>query len=92
MYESLPVEVNTGRFGPYVKRNGLFVSIKKDAPFDLWSIDYDQAVQLLEEKKKADAQKHIHEFRHGKEMIQVLNGPYGPYIKYGKKNYKIPKG
>jgi DNA topoisomerase-1 len=47
---------------------------------------------LIEEKKKAEANKYIHKFPYANEEIQVLNGPYGPYIKYGKKNYKIPKG
>lgn len=52
----------------------------------------DQAIQLIEEKKKADANKYIHRFEYQGDEIQVLNGMYGPYVKYGKKNYKIPKG
>jgi DNA topoisomerase-1 len=90
-YKGEKVLANNGRFGPYVKYGTLFASIKKDAEFDLYSITFDQAVQLIEEKKNADANKYIHRFDYKDEEIQVLNGPYGPYIKYAKKNYKIPK-
>lgn len=72
-YEGKPVQANSGRFGPYVKWNNLFASIKKDAEFDLRSITYEQAIQLIEEKKKAEANKHINEFTYKKETIQVLN-------------------
>ena len=91
-YEGQKVLANNGRFGPYVKWTTLFASIKKDAEFDLFSITLEQAIQLVEEKKKADANKYIHRFDYNGEEIQVLNGMYGPYIKYGKKNYRIPKG
>jgi DNA topoisomerase-1 len=91
-YQGEKVLANNGRFGPYVKWGSLFVSIKKDAEFDLFSITLEQAIELIEEKKKADANKYIHRFPYEGEEIQVLNGMYGPYVKYGKKNYKIPKG
>jgi DNA topoisomerase-1 len=90
-HEGEQVLANNGRFGPYVKRGKLFCSIKKDAEFDLFSITLDQAITLIEEKKKADANKYIHTFDYEGEQIFVLNGMYGPYVKYGKKNYKIPK-
>lgn len=91
-YQGEQVFANNWRFGPYVKRGKLFCSIKKDAEFDLFSITLDQAVQLIEEKKIAEANKYINKFDYEGQEIQVLNGMYGPYIKYGKKNYKIPKG
>lgn len=91
-YQGEKVLANNGRFGPYVKWGTLFASIKKDAEFDLFSITLEQASVLIEEKKNADANKYIHRFDHNGEEIQVLNGMYGPYIKYGKKNYRIPKG
>jgi DNA topoisomerase-1 len=75
-----------------VKWGKLFCSIKKDAEFDLFSITLEQAIQLIEEKKVAEANKYINKFDYGGQEIQVLNGMYGPYVKYGKKNYKIPKG
>jgi DNA topoisomerase-1 len=52
----------------------------------------DQAIELIEQKQQADANKYINTFTHEGEEIQVLNGMYGPYIKYGKRNYRIPKG
>lgn len=83
---------NIWRFWPYVQRDKTYASIKKDAEFDVFSITYDQAVELIKEKKNADANKHIAEFEHKGEKIEVLNWPYGPYVKYKKKNFKIPKG
>jgi DNA topoisomerase-1 len=59
-----------------VKRGTLFASIKKDAEFDLFSITLDQAIQLIEEKKNAEANKYINKFTYKGEEIQVLNGMY----------------
>jgi DNA topoisomerase-1 len=75
-YEGQQVLANNGRFGPYVKWGTLFASIKRDAEFDLFSISLEQAIQLIEEKKKADANKYIHRFDYNGEEIQVLNGMY----------------
>ena len=91
-YQGEQVTATNGRFGPYVKWGKLFCSIKKDAEFDLFSITLEQATVLIEEKKKTEANKYINVFEYEGQEIQVLNGMYGPYIKYGKKNYKIPKG
>ena len=79
---------NIGRFGPYVKVGSLFVSIKPEDPF---TIDEKTAQQFVKDKKKAEAEKHINEFKEGDTTIQVLNGRYGPYVTDGKKNAKIPK-
>ncbi len=88
-YEDMEVSVAIGRFGPYVKHNGGFVSIKKDD--DPASITLDRAVELIEEKRKADREKIIKTFPED-ENVQVLNGRYGPYLVIKKQNYKIPKG
>jgi DNA topoisomerase-1 len=77
-----------GRFGPYVSHDGLFASIPKGE--DPASVDFDRALELLEEKKKKDAEKFIKSFDEEPDL-QVLNGRWGPYIKFKKKNYKIPK-
>lgn len=90
--ENEEVLASAGRFGPYVKRKNLFVSIKKDSGLDPFSITLDEAIPMIQEKIAAEKNKYINEFDYEKEKIQVLNGPYGPYIKYAKKNYKIPKG
>jgi DNA topoisomerase-1 len=87
-YEGNEVAVNIGRFGPYVKFGKLFISIPKDE--DPMSLTLDRAIELIEEKKKAEANKYIKTFPENKD-VQVLNGRYGPYIKIGKKNIKIPK-
>tara|TARA_Y100000589_G_scaffold110243_1_gene104812 strand:- start:70975 stop:73290 length:2316 start_codon:yes stop_codon:yes gene_type:complete len=87
-YEGKEVSVNIGRFGPYVKFDKLFVSIPKEE--DPMKLTLERAVELIEEKKKAEANKYIKTFPENKD-VQVLNGRYGPYIKIGKKNIKIPK-
>jgi DNA topoisomerase-1 len=84
--EGEPVSANIGRFGPYVRYANKFVSIKGDDPY---TITLERALQLIVEKKIADANRLIRDFpEHG---IQVLNGRYGPYITNKAKNAKIPK-
>ena len=87
-FEELPVMANVGRFGPYVQHNKKFVSIPKGE--DPYTITGERAVELIQNKREADANKTIKAFE-GNDEVQVLNGRYGPYIKAGKKNVKIPK-
>jgi DNA topoisomerase-1 len=82
------VVIGVGRFGPYVKHNNKFVSIPKGV--DPLEIQLEEAVELIEEKEKKDKEKTIKIFEEEPDL-QVLNGRYGPYIKYQKSNYKIPK-
>ncbi len=86
-YEEKEVSVGIGRFGPYIKHNGTFVSLKKgeDEP---GTITLETAIQRIEEKRESDRNKTIKTFDNG---IQILNGRFGPYISFNKKNYKIPK-
>ena len=87
-FEDKEVSVAIGRFGPYVRHDGKFVSIPKDmAPAEL---TLEQAVELIEAKRKAETEKTIKTFDEDPEL-HVLNGRYRPYISYKKKNYKIPK-
>ena len=87
--EGKPVKANVGRFGPYVQNGSLFASIpKEEDPLD---ITFDRALELIAAKKKADAEKFVNSFDHEDGEIQILNGRWGPYIKQGRKNYKIPK-
>ncbi len=88
-FEGKPVVVNLGRFGPYVLHDKKFVSIPKDD--DPYTITGARAIELIESKRVADANRLIKSFKEDEEM-QVLNGRFGPYIKAGKKNVKIPKG
>lgn len=80
------ITANIGRFGPYVKVGESYVSIKDEDPF---SIDEKTARKLIAAKRKADAERIIHNF--AEEKIQVLNGRFGPYVTDGSKNAKIPK-
>ena len=88
-FEGSEVTVAIGRFGPYVKHAGKFVSIPKDVSPE--SITLDEACQLIADKRAAEAQRVIKEFTE-EPGLQVLNGRYGPYISYNKKNFKLPKG
>ncbi|MBS1544027.1 MAG: DNA topoisomerase I, partial [Bacteroidetes bacterium] len=88
-FEEKPVVVNIGRFGPYVLHDKKFVSIPKTD--DPYAINLDRAVELIRAKREADANKTIKLFDSNPD-IQILNGRFGPYIKAGKKNVKIPKG
>jgi len=88
-YEDKEVTVAIGRFGPYVKHNGGFMSIKKED--DPASITLDRAIEIIEAKRKADREKIIKSFPED-EKVQLLNGRYGAYLVIDKQNYKLPKG
>jgi DNA topoisomerase-1 len=88
-FEGKPVVVNLGRFGPYVLHDKKFVSVPKGD--DPYTITPSRAIELIEAKRVADANRLIKSFP-GNDEVQVLNGRFGPYVKAGKKNVKIPKG
>lgn len=88
-YKNEDVIVSIGRFGPYVKHNSLFASLKKNID-DPYTIEIDRAIELIEEKREKERNRIIKTFDNDKEL-QILNGRWGPYISYKKKNYKIPK-
>ena len=86
--EGKAVSVGVGRFGPYVRHDKEYVSIPKG--MDPMTVTMEEAEKMLREKKEKDAKKVIKQFPENPDM-QVLNGRYGPYIAYQKKNYKIPE-
>jgi len=88
-YEGQLVTIGAGRFGPYVQHDGKYISIPKGT--DPMSVELEEAVELIKEKRQAEANRHIKTLGEGEEMIEILNGRYGPYIAYKGKNYKIPK-
>jgi DNA topoisomerase-1 len=92
-YEWEKVVAAIGRFWPYLKYKNLFVSIPKwwDEPLDPYTITLEQSIPLIQKKIDSENNKYIHEFTHEWKKIEVLNWMYWPYIKYEKKNYKIPK-
>ena len=82
------VLTNIGRFGPYVKFGSKFASLGADD--DPYTIDLARALEIVSEKKRADAEREIKEFEGG--AIRILKGRYGPYLTDGKKNVRVPKG
>lgn len=87
-YKEAPVIIGKGRFGPYIKFGKTFINIKKEDPL---TIDQARVEELIEEHLQGESKKIIKSFKEN-ESVQVLNGRYGPYIKIGKRNVKIPKG
>ncbi len=85
--EGEPVSTNIGRFGPYVKYGSKFVSLKEGD--DPYQIDLPRALELVREKKAADAARVIAHFEEA--GISILRGRYGPYITDGDKNARVPK-
>lgn len=88
--EGKKVTAAIGRFGPYVRYDGKFVSLKADDGDDPYTVTLERAVELIKAKIEADAKALIKVFEED-ETVRVLNGRYGPYIKAGKLNAKIPK-
>lgn len=80
-----------GRFWPYLKYKNMFVSIPKDSELDPLYITLEESIPLIDAKIEFEKNKYINEFDNKGKKIQILNWRYGPYIKYEKKNYKIPK-
>lgn len=84
--DGIEIKANVGRFGPYLQKEKLYVSISED---ELMTISIEEALIKVKEKEQAEKEKYIQSWEG--EDIQVLKGRYGPYIKAGKKNVKIPK-
>ena len=87
-FENKKVTVAIGRFGPYVRHDNKFVSLGKED--DPYVVKFDRAIELIEAKREKDRKAVINIFEEEPEL-KVLNGRWGPYISYKKKNYKIPK-
>ncbi|OHC02412.1 MAG: DNA topoisomerase I [Planctomycetes bacterium RIFCSPLOWO2_12_FULL_40_19] len=87
-YEDKVITAAIGRFGPYIRHDNKFVSLTGDD--NPYTVVQERAIELIEAKRKADAEKFIKSFDENPD-VQVLNGRYGPYIKVGKKNVRIPK-
>ena len=86
-FEDSDVTVSIGKFGPYIAHDKKFYSLGKE--FDPYTISLEEATPIIAEKRKAKDERTIKVFE--KEKIQLLRGPYGPYIKQGLRNFKIPK-
>jgi len=88
-YEDKVLTVGVGRFGPYVRHDSKFYSLKKGVD-DPMEITNERAIELITEKREADKKKVIQVFE-GEEDFRILRGRYGPYISFKSKNYRIPK-
>jgi DNA topoisomerase-1 len=86
-FEDEEVSVNIGRFGPYAAHAKKFYSLNKE--MDPYTVTLEELTPMIAEKRKAKDERTIKVFE--KEKIQLLRGPYGPYIKQGLRNFKLTK-
>jgi DNA topoisomerase-1 len=86
-FEEEDVSVNIGRFGPYAAHAKKFYSLNKE--MDPYTVTLEELTPMIAEKRKAKDERTIKVFE--KEKIQLLRGPYGPYIKQGLRNFKLTK-
>ena len=87
LFEDAEVTVNIGRFGPYAAHDKKFYSLNKE--MDPYTVTLEDLTPMIAEKRKAKDERTIKVFE--KEKIQLLRGPYGPYIKQGLRNFKLTK-
>ena len=88
-FEGKTVVVGIGRFGPYIRHDGKYVSLPKE--FTQQGVSLKDAIMLIQQKREQESQRLIKKFDEDDEL-ELLNGRFGPYIAYKKKNYKLPKG
>jgi len=89
LFEDKELIVNIGKFGPYVKHDNKYFSLARTD--DPMAVTEERLIEIITEKRQQDSNRTIKEFSEDAEA-KVLNGKYGPYIAFGKKNVKIPKG
>ena len=87
-YNDKTIVAAIGRFGPYIRYNSKFISLGK--LYSPYTVTIEEAINLIEESAKKEAEKFINEFPEFD--IQILNGRFGAYLKHGGENYKLPKG
>ncbi|MGO1672019.1 MAG: type I DNA topoisomerase [Sphingobacterium sp.] len=88
-YEEKEMSVAIGRFGPYIRHDNSFYSLPKE--LDPLDVEEGQAIEIIEEKRKKDREKIIRVFDENPEA-KIENGRWGPFVRFGKQNLKIPKG
>ena len=88
-FEGKEVTIGIGRFGPYIRHDNKFVSLKKGED-DPYTIDLETAIERIKEKREADIKKVIKTFDEEPEL-KILKGRWGPYISFKGKNFRIPK-
>ncbi|RCU43318.1 type I DNA topoisomerase [Chryseobacterium lacus] len=86
-YKGEPVTKGKGRFGPFIKYKDMFVNVPKK--YDFENLSQNDIQELIEAKLEKEANRYIQQWE--KEKISIENGRWGPFIKFGKTNFKIPK-
>jgi len=89
VFEETEMTVAIGRFGPYIRHKSAFYSLPKG--LDPLDVSEEQAVEIIKEKRQKDIDKVIRVFEENAEA-QIENGRWGPFVRFGKQNLKIPKG
>src|SRR5690606_10452809 len=88
-FEEKDMTVAIGRFGPYIRHNNAFYSISKE--LDPLEIEENEAIEIIKTKRQKDIDKVIKQFEENPDA-RIENGRWGPFIRFGKQNIKIPKG
>ncbi|NML69487.1 type I DNA topoisomerase [Chryseobacterium sp. RP-3-3] len=86
-YKGDPVTKGTGRFGPFIKYKDLFINVPKKYNFE--SLSQSDINELIDAKLEKEANRYIQQWE--KEKISIENGRWGPFVKFGKAMFKIPK-
>jgi len=87
-YEDEDMVVAVGRYGPYVRHKSKFYSLANTD--DPYTVEPERAIEIIIEKRAEEENRNIKQFDEEPGLL-VLNGRYGPYISFKKKNYRIPK-
>src|SRR5690606_14306154 len=89
LFEEKEMTVAIGRFGPYIRHDGSFYSLPKE--LDPLEVEPEQAIEIIKIKRQKDKDKIIRVFDENPDA-KIENGRWGPFIRFGKQNLKIPKG
>lgn len=86
-YKEEPITKGVGRFGPFLKYQNIYINVPKK--YDFEHLSQEDIEELIEAKLEKEANRYIQQWE--KEKVSIENGRWGPFIKYNKTNFKIPK-